>query len=152
MRGQPASFGETSPDHEPLAGVKVETARAVTTLAPFVLCQHLAVKPTPQSNLGRVTALRDLLACDPVCREIVQYLMRNNEAADTARGIAEWWIQRDVSSTSAALSKLQACGVVRSYAVQDNTVVYAYTKKAVLRQSLARDLQEIIVSRSAKEL
>jgi hypothetical protein len=90
------------------------------------------------------TPLRDLLARDPVCREIVRYLMRHNEAADTARGIAEWWIQRDVSSTCEALSKLQACGVVQSYPVQDNTFVYAYTKKAVLRQSLARSLQGTI--------
>lgn len=87
-----------------------------------------------------------------MCREIVQYLMRNNEAADTARGIAEWWIKRDVSSTSEALSKLQACGVVQSYAVQDTTFVYAYTKKAVLRQSLARFLQGMIMPRPAKEL
>lgn len=87
-------------------------------------------------------AVRDLLARDPVCREIVQYLMRHSEAADTARGIAEWWIKRDVSSTREALSKLQECGVVQSYAVQDNTFVYAYTKKAVLRQSLARYLEE----------
>ncbi|HYS19403.1 MAG TPA: hypothetical protein VET45_20925 [Candidatus Binatia bacterium] len=97
------------------------------------------------------TALRDLLARDAVCREIVQYLMRNNEAADTARGIAEWWINRDVPSTRQALSKLQKCGVVQSHMVQDDTFVYAYTKRAVLRQSLARYLQETIVPDSAKE-
>jgi hypothetical protein len=99
------------------------------------------MKPAAQFDPVKATALRDLLARDPVCREIVQYLMRNSEAADTARGIAEWWIKRDVSSTREALSKLQACGVVQSYAVQDDTFVYAYTKKAVLRQSLARYLQ-----------
>jgi len=98
------------------------------------------------------TALRDLLARDVVCREIVQYLMRNNEAADTARGIAEWWINRDVPSTRQALSKLQKCGVVQSHMVQDDTFVYAYTKRAVLRQSLARYLQETIVPDAAKEL
>jgi hypothetical protein len=108
------------------------------------------MKPMAQFDPGKATALRDLLARDPVCREIVQYLMRNSEAADTARGIAEWWIGRDVSSTREALSKLQACGVVQSYAVQDNTVVYAYTKRAVLRQSLARYLQGTLESR-AKE-
>jgi hypothetical protein len=108
------------------------------------------MNPTAQFDPVTATALRDLLARDPVCREIVQYLMRNSEAADTARGIAEWWIGRDVSSTLEALSKLQACGVVQSYAVQDNTFVYAYTKKAVLRQSLARCLQETIEPR-AKE-
>lgn len=86
-------------------------------------------------------ALHELLARDPVCHDIVRYLMRNTDAADTARGIAEWWIGRDLASTQEALMKLQAYGVVRSHVVQDNTFVYAYTKRAVLRQSLARHLQ-----------
>lgn len=120
-------------------------------LASFVLCQDAALTPAPESGHGRATTLRDLLASDPVCRQIVQYLMRNNEAADTARGIAEWWIRRDVASTQEAVMKLQACGVVQSYLVQDNTFVYAYTKRAVLRQSLARHFQETVASGSAKE-
>ena len=84
--------------------------------------------------------LRDLLAHDPVCRDIVQYLMQNNDAADTARGIAQWWIRRDVPATQDALTKLQELGVVRTHVVQDHTFVYAYTKRSVLRQSLARYL------------
>ena len=125
--------------------------QAVRTLAPFVLPQHAALTPAPESGHSRATPLRDLLASDPVCRQIVQYLMRNNEAADTARGIAEWWIRRDVRSTQAALSKLQECGVVQSYVVQDSTFVYAYTKRVVLRQSLARHLQDKVVAVSARE-
>ena len=57
--------------------------------------------------------LRDLLARDPVCRDIVEYLMQNNDAADTARGIAQWWIRRDVAATQEALMKLQEWGVVQ---------------------------------------
>ena len=87
-----------------------------------------------------------------MCREIVRYLMHNNEASDTPRGIAEWWIRRDVASTQEALVKLQACGVVQSYLVQDHTCVYSYTKRAVLRQSLARHFQDMVVPGSAKEL
>ena len=104
-------------------------------MASFVLLHHATLKLAPQSNPSMVTpALRELLGRDVVCREIVQYLMRHNEAADTARGIAEWWINRDVPSTQRALSKLQECGVVQSYVVQGDTFVYAYTKRAVLRQ------------------
>ena len=84
--------------------------------------------------------LRDLLARDPVCRDIVEYLMQNNDAADTARGIAQWWIRRDVAATQEALMKLQEWGVVQTHVVQDHTFVYAYTKRAVLRQSLVRYL------------
>ena len=96
-------------------------------------------------------ALRELLGRDVVCREIVQYLMRHNEAVDTARGIAEWWINRDVASTRHALLKLQEHGVVQSYIVQGENFVYAYTKRAVVRQSLARYLQDPVVPPAAKE-
>jgi len=96
-------------------------------------------------------ALRDLLGRDTVCREIVHYLMRHSEAVDTARGIAEWWINRDVPSTRLALLRLQECGVVQSYIVQGETFVYAYTKRAVVRQSLARCLHDTIARHAPKE-
>jgi hypothetical protein len=121
-------------------------------LASFVLPQHAALKLAPQSHRNAVTpALRELLGRDTVCREIVQYLMHHNEAADTARGIAEWWINRDVPSTRQALIKLQACGIVQSFIVQGETFVYAYTKRAVVRQSLARYLHDQVVPPAAKE-
>ena len=102
-----------------------------------MLKHHPALRPAP-SHQTSATALRDLIARDPVCRAIVRYLMLKNDAADTARGIAEWWIGQDVVATQNALMKLQRCGVVQSHVVQDNTFVYAYTKRAVVRQSLAR--------------
>jgi hypothetical protein len=122
-------------------------------LASILLSHDAALKLAPPSSRSSVSpALRDLLGRDAVCREIVQYLMRHNEAADTARGIAEWWINRDVPSTQQALLRLQACGVVQSYIVQGDTFVYAYTKRAVLRQSLARYLNDTVASPAAKEL
>ena len=93
--------------------------------------------------------LRELLAYDPVCRDIVQYLMRNNDAVDTARGIAQWWVQRDLAATQEALMKLQDWGVVQTRAVQDHTFVYAYTKRSVVRQSLARYFGKAPASGSA---
>jgi len=131
---------------------RTSRARPVTALASFVLSHHAALKLTPFSNRSTMTpALRDLLGRDGVCREIVQYLMRHSEAVDTARGIAEWWINRDVPSTRLALLKLQECGVVQSYIIQGETVVYAYTKHAVVRQSLARYLRDTVAPPTAKE-
>ena len=121
-------------------------------LASFVLSHDAALKLAPHSSRATVApALRELLGRDPVCREIVQYLMRHNEAIDTVRGIAEWWINRDVATTGHALSKLQEHGVVQSYIVQGETFVYAYTKRAVVRQSLARYLHDSVVPPAAKE-
>jgi hypothetical protein len=85
---------------------------------------------------GKLVAIRDLLDHDRVCLEIVRYLLGNAEAADTARGIAEWWINRDVSRTAEALTRLQELGVVRSHLVQDNTSVYGFTKSPLLRETL----------------
>jgi hypothetical protein len=144
--GAPARF-------EAFRIIKTSAAQPVTALASFVLSHHAALKLAPQSNRSTVApALRDLLGRDAVCREIVQYLMRHNDAIDTARGIAEWWINRDVLSTRQALLKLQACGVVRSYIVQGDTFVYAYTRRAVIRQSLARYLQATVLPPAAREL
>jgi hypothetical protein len=132
--------------------IRTSNAQPVTALASFVLSHHAALKLTPVSSRSRVApALRDLLGRDAACREIVQYLMCHNEAADTARGIAEWWINRDVPSTRQALMKLQERAIVQSYVVQGETVVYAYTKRAVVRQSLARCLQEMVGPPAAKE-
>ena len=87
-------------------------------------------------STARLAAIRDLLEHDSVCRDIVRYFSRHTEAADTARGIAEWWIGRDVSSTAEALGRLERRGVVHSCLVQDSTAVYAYTKNPLLRETL----------------
>jgi hypothetical protein len=83
-----------------------------------------------------MATIRELLDRNPICLEIVRYFSRHTEAADTARGIAEWWIQRDLPGTAEALAQLERCGIVRSYPVQDATSVYAYTKNPLLRQTL----------------
>jgi hypothetical protein len=49
---------------------------------------------------GKLVAIRELLDRDQVCLDIVRYLLGNGEAADTARGIAEWWINRDAPRTA----------------------------------------------------
>ena len=77
-----------------------------------------------------------MLDSDHVCREIVHYLVRHNEAADTTSGIAEWWIKRDVPRTANALTKLRDHGVVRSHVVQDTNSVYTLTKSRFIRETL----------------
>ena len=85
---------------------------------------------------GRLLAIRQLLDHDEICLDIVRYLVSHEAAADTVRGIAEWWINRDVARTAQALKRLQDHGIVRSYLVQDSTSIYAFTKNALLRETL----------------
>jgi hypothetical protein len=87
-------------------------------------------------------ALRDLLRGDPLCREIVMYLSRHAQAKDTARGIAEWWINREVRPTEEALHKLLRYGVVQSFVV-GSTRVYAYAKNPLLREALVHCIESL---------
>ena len=97
-------------------------------------------KRTPRSPAKR-NGLEALLERDPICLEIVTHLSRHADAGDTARGIADWWINRDTRPTEEALGKLLDRGVVRPLAVQGTTCVYAYTKTRLLRGRLARYLK-----------
>jgi hypothetical protein len=85
---------------------------------------------------GRLPAIRDLLERDSTSLEIVRYLLRHTGAADTPRGIADWWIGRDLQSTVDALAQLERHGVVRSCLVQDASAVYVFTKNPLLREAL----------------
>jgi hypothetical protein len=99
---------------------------------------------------SKLTAIRELIESDEVCADIVRYLVSHTEAADTARGIAEWWIGRDVAQTADALSRLQAYGVVRSYPVQDATSVFAFTKNPILRDTLRQYVRGLSAPTSAR--
>jgi hypothetical protein len=85
----------------------------------------------------RLAAIQRLLDSDPLCLQIVTYLTRNTEAADTAQGIAEWWIGADPRQTARALRVLLEHGVVRSISTPNTASVYAFTRDAALRKSLA---------------
>jgi len=82
-----------------------------------------------------VSAVGALLEGDPVCAAIVGYLVENERAADTAQGIAGWWIGRDVRATVAALETLAAHGVVQPHPVQQSSV-YTFTKDPRLRAAI----------------
>ena len=95
-------------------------------------------------SISRLAAIQELLERDTVAAEVVRYLDLHSDAADTARGIAEWWIRRDVVATAQALARLLEFGVVDSYPVQDATSVYVYTKNRLLRQSLNQWLKALM--------
>jgi hypothetical protein len=100
---------------------------------------------------SRLKAIRELLDRDPVCRDIVHYFVRHSEAADTASGIADWWIKRDVARTADALTKLREHGVIRSHLVQDATSVHTLTKNRLLRETL-RQYVNVVEGSSAMSM
>src|SRR5881397_943442 len=97
----------------------------------------------PNESKGNHRAVHDLLSRDAICAEIAVYLSSNPRAADTARGVAEWWIKRALRPTEEALLKLLRHGVVRSHLVEGTTCVYAYTRSPQLRRRVARSLKAL---------
>lgn len=59
---------------------------------------------------------------------IVEHLERNPRAADTSKGIAEFWLSRTESVrlplVIAALEELQSRGIVSADTLADGTVIY----------------------------
>lgn len=62
-----------------------------------------------QTKFSEIAVLLDRY---PLCARIVAYFLQHRSAMDTARGIAEWWVQEELNKTQEALHRLVACGVV----------------------------------------
>lgn len=91
-----------------------------------------------------------MLDLDEACLDIVCYFIRHGDAADTARGIADWWIKRDVAQTAEALTRLREHGIVHSHLVQDVTSVYTFTKNPLLRETLRQYVHGLSSTRPAE--
>jgi hypothetical protein len=100
------------------------------------------MKRTADGRPNKETPIRALIENDPVCLKIVSYLARHNDAADTAQGIADWWIHCEPRATEAALTKLAAHAVVRAHLVQHSSV-YALTRGRQLRELINRSLKVV---------
>ncbi len=92
-------------------------------------------------------AVRALLRGDATCEDIATYLHHHPSALDTARGVAEWWVDRDARSTENALSKLLEHGVVVSYA-HGAVRIYGYTKDRDIRRAVAAHVKSVSGSAS----
>jgi len=68
------------------------------------------------------------------------------------RKLSGTWRSVYVGSAILALYLNVFVGVVQSFAVQDNTFVYAYTKNPILRQSIARHLRGLLTSHPSRGL
>ena len=72
------------------------------------------------------------LKAHPLCEEIVRFLLDNEHAMDTARGIAAWWVQSDEITVQAALDQLIACRVIALYQFTSG-VLYGLTRDQEIR-------------------
>lgn len=78
-----------------------------------------------QNDEARITYLR---------HAILEYVRRNPEAADTLRGVADWWLPAEHRGTSAAvleqaLEQLVALGLIARKQLPDGTILYGGERK-----------------------
>jgi hypothetical protein len=69
---------------------------------------------------------------DPVCQQIVLFLVENETAMDTTRGIAAWWVNSNEAEAQVALDRLTRCGVITAYALTSG-MLYGLTRNPEIR-------------------
>ena len=82
-------------------------------------------------------AIEATLKVDPLCQRIVFFLLDNESAMDTARGIAAWWVRSDLIAVQAALDRLMACGLLATYTFTSG-ILYGLTRDDEIRAWLRK--------------
>ena len=98
---------------------------------------RLGGSPSAVSGLGEgvTNSIATILNADPLSEQIVLFLLENETAMDTARGIANWWVRHDELAVQAALDRLSSCGVVTPHTFTSG-ILYALTKNQEIRHRL----------------
>jgi hypothetical protein len=73
-----------------------------------------------------------ILEADPLGQQIVLFLLDNETAMDTTRGIATWWVRSDEVAVQASLDRLIACGVVIAH-IFTSGILYGLTRDQQIR-------------------
>jgi hypothetical protein len=91
-------------------------------------------------NANKLKEIFSLLQRCPISAKIVAFFLEHKFAMDTARGIAEWWIERDPDETQDALHCLVSYGVVvmKTYA---GINLYSFTTNRHLQNKLREYFQ-----------
>jgi hypothetical protein len=84
---------------------------------------------------GVTNSIATTLNTDPLSEQIVLFLLENETAMDTARGIANWWVRHDELAVQAALDRLISCGVITPHTFTSG-ILYALTRNEKIRDWL----------------
>ena len=79
------------------------------------------------------TSIAATLETDRLSREILHFLLANESAMDSAKGIAAWWVQNDELAVQPSLNRLLACGALLAHTLSSGTTVYGLTQDSKIR-------------------
>jgi len=92
------------------------------------------------SNAPSDASLAAILQADPVSCEILRFLLENENAMDSAKGIAAWWIHRDELAVQPSLHRLFACGAILAHTLSSGTTLYGLNQDPEVRAWLRNAL------------
>ena len=80
------------------------------------------------------------LEADSLSGDILRFLLKNENAMDSAKGIAAWWLHRDELAVQPSLQRLFACGAIVAHVLSSGTTIYGLTPDREVRSWLRNAL------------
>ncbi|HSB52622.1 MAG TPA: hypothetical protein VLD40_08180 [Dissulfurispiraceae bacterium] len=82
-----------------------------------------------------ISTISATLQDNPLCHQIMHFLIQNESAMDTVKGIAACWVDSDEVAVRSALDYLITCGAVSAYTLGSGTL-YGLTRNPGVRAGL----------------
>jgi len=96
-----------------------------------------------------VRAISVAAEADPLSRNILVFLLENQNAMDSAKGIAAWWVHNDELAVQSSLNRLFACGAIVAHTLSSRTTLYGLTPDVEVRTQLRSALGGLVECRTA---
>jgi len=93
------------------------------------------------SNSPTCSAIAAAIESDPLARDILCFLSANENAMDTASGIAAWWLHNDEVAVQPSLHSLVLCGAIIAHTLRSGTTLYGLTQDFEVRAGLRSTLR-----------
>jgi hypothetical protein len=100
----------------------------------------LTSNPVNAMPNSTVLAISAVVEADPLSRTILVFLLENQNAMDSAKGIAAWWVHGDELAVQSSLNRLFACGGIVAHTLSSRTTLYGLTPDIEVRTQLRSTL------------
>jgi hypothetical protein len=94
-------------------------------------------------------AITAAVEADPLSRSILVFLLENQNAMDSAKGIAAWWVHSDELAVQSSLNRLFACGAIAAHTLSSRATLYGLTPDVEVRTHLRSALGSLAECQTA---
>lgn len=103
-----------------------------------ILFVTATLTPNPVKAMPNPTvlAISTAVEADSLSRNILVFLLENQNAMDSAKGIAAWWVHSDELAVQSSLNRLFACGAIVAHTLSSQTTLYGLTADVEVRAQL----------------